>query len=357
MSKANNLTDFLTDVANAIRTKKGTNATIDPQDFSTEIANLPSGGGKLVDLVEKTLTEITADDLTGCTTIGTSAFSAQYQLKSATLPNTVTTIGSSSFANCRHITEMVIPDSVTTIDFSAFQGVSNLVKVTLGSGVTTINSAAFSSDTKLIEVYNKSALSLTTGSTSNGYVSYYALNIYTPSSGSSKISTDSNGFIFYIDGSTKYLMGYKGDATSITLPTTAPEVYKMCFAYKTDITNITIPSGINILGANAFTGSGIRSITIPSSVSVIPQYMCSACTNLSNVTLPSSITTINNYAFTSCSNLSIVMINRTTPPTLTNSNAFPSITQNYTIYVPSASVSTYKSASNWSSLSSKIQGM
>ena len=39
MSKANNLTDFLTDLANTIRGKDGTSATIDPQDFSTRIVN------------------------------------------------------------------------------------------------------------------------------------------------------------------------------------------------------------------------------------------------------------------------------------------------------------------------------
>ena len=43
MAKNNNLTDFLTDVANAIRTKKGTSALIDPQDFSDEIASIQGG--------------------------------------------------------------------------------------------------------------------------------------------------------------------------------------------------------------------------------------------------------------------------------------------------------------------------
>lgn len=40
MAKNNNLTDFLTDVADAIREKKGTSALIDPQDFSDEIASI-----------------------------------------------------------------------------------------------------------------------------------------------------------------------------------------------------------------------------------------------------------------------------------------------------------------------------
>ena len=45
MAKNNNLTDFLTDVANAIREKKGTTAKINPQDFSSEIASISTGGG------------------------------------------------------------------------------------------------------------------------------------------------------------------------------------------------------------------------------------------------------------------------------------------------------------------------
>ncbi len=45
MSKTDNLTDFLTDVANAIRGKKGTTAPINPQNFSDEIASIQSGSG------------------------------------------------------------------------------------------------------------------------------------------------------------------------------------------------------------------------------------------------------------------------------------------------------------------------
>lgn len=45
MAKNNNLTDFLTDVADAIRAKKGSTAKINPQDFSAEIASIESGGG------------------------------------------------------------------------------------------------------------------------------------------------------------------------------------------------------------------------------------------------------------------------------------------------------------------------
>lgn len=43
MSKDNNLHDFLQDVADAIKEKKGSNDAINAQDFSDEIKNLPSG--------------------------------------------------------------------------------------------------------------------------------------------------------------------------------------------------------------------------------------------------------------------------------------------------------------------------
>lgn len=44
MAKTDNLSDFLTDVANSIRTKTGTTEQINAQDFSDKILNIPSSG-------------------------------------------------------------------------------------------------------------------------------------------------------------------------------------------------------------------------------------------------------------------------------------------------------------------------
>ena len=45
MAKTDNLTDLLTDIADAIRAKKGTTDKINPQNFSAEIASIEGGGG------------------------------------------------------------------------------------------------------------------------------------------------------------------------------------------------------------------------------------------------------------------------------------------------------------------------
>lgn len=64
MAKNNNLQDFLIDVANAIRNKKGTTALINPQDFSAEIASI-SGGGVVSELDTSDTTTTAEDVLSG----------------------------------------------------------------------------------------------------------------------------------------------------------------------------------------------------------------------------------------------------------------------------------------------------
>ena len=58
MAKNNNLTDFLTDIANAIRQKKGTNALINPQNFSSEIASISGGGSTDFTQMDSLLNEL-----------------------------------------------------------------------------------------------------------------------------------------------------------------------------------------------------------------------------------------------------------------------------------------------------------
>lgn len=52
MSKNNNLGDFLKDLANAIREKKGSTELINPQNFSDEIRNLQGKSGKYISINE-----------------------------------------------------------------------------------------------------------------------------------------------------------------------------------------------------------------------------------------------------------------------------------------------------------------
>ena len=67
MARTDTLGNFLTDVADAIREKKGTSDAIQASDFDTEIANLPSGGANETAKIDSSCIHFT--EVTGATSI------------------------------------------------------------------------------------------------------------------------------------------------------------------------------------------------------------------------------------------------------------------------------------------------
>ena len=57
MARIDNLSDFCVDIANAIRSKKGTTENIKISKFDTEIANLPTGTGDISEYFEEGITK------------------------------------------------------------------------------------------------------------------------------------------------------------------------------------------------------------------------------------------------------------------------------------------------------------
>ena len=210
-----------------------------------------------------------------------------------------------------------IGDCVTNIGDYAFSGCTSLTNCTLGSGVTSIGGSAFWGCTSI---------------------------------------------------------------TSIDIPDSVTEIGSRAFRSCSSLTSIVIPSGVTSIGDNAFNschsltsctiGSGVTtignfafryctsltSVDIPNSVTSFGNSTFRQCTNLRSVTIGNGVTSIGSYVFRDCTNLQSVTIKATTPPTLSNANSFKN-TNNCPIYVPASSISTYKSANNWSSLSSRIQAI
>ena len=114
--------------------------------------------------------------------------------------------------------------------------------------------------------------------------------------------------------------------------------------------SVTIPSGVTSIGDYAFDSCYIlESVTIPSGVTSIGNYAFQYCYALESVTIPSGVTSIGNYAFQACYALGEIHFKPSSPPTVSNSNAWTSIPTYCRIYVPTGKLSAYTSASNYPS--------
>jgi len=128
MATNNNLKDFVRDIADAIRIKKGTTDLINPQDFSTEITNLNtnSDGLTAADIIMDAVTDL-EDTNNTITYVAGSTMMYKQNLKTLSLP-VCSSIGRSAFYGCSTLEQVSIP-MCTNISINAFAYCSNLKSI------------------------------------------------------------------------------------------------------------------------------------------------------------------------------------------------------------------------------------
>lgn len=223
-------------------------------------------------------------------------------LENVIIPEGTIEIRDNAFLNFKHLISIEIPNSVTTIGERAFYNCSGLISVTIGNGVSTIENLAFSCCYHLVEVINKSSLTINKGSSSNGYIGYYALNIKTD--GSNEIVKKDN-YLFYTYDNVNYLIEYVGTDASLVLPIdydgASYVINNYAFYSDSNLTKIVIPNNVTSIGSWAFRNcSSLISIIIHDNVTSIGSYAFQNCTGLETITLGSGITTIESNAFDNC---------------------------------------------------------
>jgi hypothetical protein len=85
--------------------------------------------------------------------------------------------------------------------------------------------------------------------------------------------------------------------TSITIPSSVTGIGEYVFGWCDKLTSVTISEGVSDIGYCAFLYSGLTSITIPLSVTGIGEYAFGWCDKLTSVTISEGVSDIGNHAF------------------------------------------------------------
>lgn len=287
-----------------------------------------SGENKLAQLVDKSITEVTAEDF-----------------------ENITEIGSYAFYRCKSLTKVSLPDSIKSIGERAFYECSKLNELALVEGITEIKQYAFSS-TKLTSLIIPNSVTIVGNSIT---------------SGCSELET-----IVFGRGLTSIGDSMFRSCTSLNnviIPNNITTINASAFYSCKALSDITIPDEVKTIGYGAFDGCGFVNFNIPAGITAIPNGMLQGCLNLNTIEIPDNITSIGNYAFQSCASLNNVIIGKnvssmgstvfnscqslktltilaTTPPSLSNTNAISTATTK--IYIPVGTLSAYQNATNWS---------
>ncbi len=178
------------------------------------------------------------------------------KLERVTITDTVRTIGDYAFAGCLAMREIKMPASLTQIGGYAFQSDRRLLSVVIPSGVTSIGTYAFEGCVQLFEVYDLSGtINVSKGSSSYGYVGYYAKQIFTSpysqTAGNRLLRVEREGFTF-VQADGKYYL-YLYENTDAKQFVTIPRVGNSC-----------------VILAHAFDGQGVVRVRIPDTVTELP---------------------------------------------------------------------------------------
>ncbi len=268
--------------------------------------------------VPNTINSIGNGAFSGCSSLTEVTFGEQSNSQTAVVTyasiaeevETILELGAELFSGCYYLSKITIPYGITKISSNAFTYCVSLTSITIPSTVTKIEDGAFENCFKLVEVINKSSLDITKGSTDNGYIGYYALNIKTE--GESDV-VNIDDYLFYTHEGVNYLLGYKGFDSDLTLPNDYNgqnyEIYKRAFFIRTSLTSVVIGEKATNIGEMAF--YNCRSLTtaiLSGSINKIGAEAFYLCLSLENIEIPEGVMSIESGAFQGCSSLANIVI-------------------------------------------------
>lgn len=194
-----------------------------------------------------------------------------------TLPQSTRHLAANAFAYCQNITGVTLPEGLESIGYWAFVDNQRLNNIVIPSSVTHIAPGSF--------------------------VNCPALNNLSIAEGNTHYYMD--GMMIYSAGGDSLVSAHKS-ADSVFLPSTLR--YLNGFGGNSNVKYVHVPDGVTTIGNEAFNGSSLRSIDLPSHLHFIDEWAFYYCTSLTRVGMPATLDTMGEGCFHSCSHLTSVDI-------------------------------------------------
>lgn len=225
------------------------------------------------------VTEIGNNAFSGCKSLATVTFGENSKL---------TAVGNSSFANNTALTSVKIPKNVTALGNSVFLNCKSLADVELESGLKTVGSDMFCYCTALTSIAIPDSITKI-----EGYAFSDCANLAAVTFGANSGLTEIGNMAFSECRSLK----------SITLPGGLETVGNEAFS-ESGLTSISLPNSVKTLGTSVFDScSALASIELGSGIQSIPNRAFANCTALASITIPDQVNTITAEAFLECTAL------------------------------------------------------
>lgn len=258
-----------------------------------------------------------------------------------------------------NIITLNLPDSVEYIGDFAFVGCANLSAVTIGDNVKQmgqqiLNATLWYTQQSSGLIYLNNWLygfkgTLSTGSLTirDGIVGIAGHSLYNLSGLTSVDIPDS---VRYIGAFAFYQTGI----TSMVFSDNIEYIGEYAFYGSAMAGELTIPESVESIGSYAFDTTDITGVIIDGGINVLSEFAFGHCYNLTSVTVNGKLNGIVSNAFFNCSALISLTLYCQTPPVIIGTNLLSGVNSGIQIYVPSEYVNTYKSDSAWSAYGDKI---